>query len=128
MRKLFQFFRQDAKSVSIFFLTRCEKCFSFFLQMRKVFHFFLTKCKKCFTCFLQNAKNVSIFLTICEKCFTFFDKMRKRFPCFLQSAKSVYKMQYRLGNFLLVYNFLVFFRICVQKLFEFLNICASSKH
>ena len=75
--------------------------------MRKVFQFFR-----------QNAKSVSLF----------FDKMRKVFQFFLQKAKSVYKMQYRLGNFLLVYKFLVFFRIFVQKLIKFFNMCASSEH
>ena len=83
MRKMFHFFQQNAKSVSIF-STKCEKCFTFFDKKRKVFQFFR-----------QNAKSV----------FLFFDKMRKVFQFFLQKAKSVYKMQYRLAIFLLVYSF-----------------------
>ena len=72
--------------------------------MRKVFHFFR-----------QNAKIVLLFSTECEKCFTFFNKMRKVFQFFLQSAKSVYKVQYRLGNFLFVYNFCsVFPNMCAK--------------
>ena len=72
--------------------------------MRKVFQFFQ-----------QNAKIVVLFLTKCEECFTFFDKMRKVFQFFLQKAKSVYKGQYRLGNFLLVYSFSsVFPNFCVK--------------
>ena len=47
MRKVFQFFRQNAKSVSIF-STKCEKCFTFFDKMRKVFQFFLQKAKSVF--------------------------------------------------------------------------------
>ena len=74
--------------------------------------------QKAFQFFRQNAKSVLLF----------FDKMRKVFQFFLQKPKSVYKMQYRLGNFLLVYSFLVFLRIFLQKLIKFFNMCASSEH
>ena len=93
MRKVFQFFRQNAKKVLLFSI-KCENCFNFFDKMRKVFYFFR-----------QNAINVLLF----------FDKMRKVFQFFLQKAESVYKMQYRLGNFLLVYSFFsVFPNFCAK--------------
>ena len=61
-------------------------------------------------------RKVFFFSTKCEKSFTFFDKMQKVFQFFLQSAESVYKMQYRLGNFLLVYNFFsVFPNMCAKS-------------
>ena len=63
------------KSVSLFHY-KCEKCFTFSLQMRKMFHFFR-----------QNAKSVLLFSIKCEKCFNFFDKMRKVFQFFRQNAK-----------------------------------------
>ena len=115
MRKVFHSFRTNAKVVSIV-LTRCEKCFTFFLQMRNVFHFFLT-----------NAKSVSFFSTKSEKCFIYFDKIRrsivstkckKCFTCFLQNLKSVsifliisffVRMQKQSGIFHLCTIFLVFF-------------------
>ena len=135
---MFHFFEAYAKSVSIFFLTKCEKCFNFFDKTRKVFQFFLTRCEKGFTFFdkmrkvfyffRQNAKSVLLFsincekcfnfLTKCEKCFTFLDKMRKVFQFFLQNAKSVYKMQYRLGNFLLVYSFSSVFPNMYAKIYQ----------
>ena len=52
--------------------------------------------RKMFQFFQQNAKSVLFF---------FFDKMRKVFQFFLQKAKIVYKMQYQLAIFLLVYSF-----------------------
>ena len=54
--------------------------------------------------------------------------MGKVFQFFLQSAKSVYKMQKPLEDFLLVYNFSSVFPNMCAKLFDFLNICASSEH
>ena len=72
-----------------------EKCFTFFDKLRKIFQFFR-----------QNAKSVLLFSTKCEKCLTFFRQNAKKcFIFFLQKVKSVYKMQYRLGNFLIVYSF-----------------------
>ena len=68
--------------------------------MRKVFQFFQ-----------QNAKSVLFF----------FDKMRKVFQFFLQKVKSVYKMQYQLATFLLVYSFSSVFP-------NFFYMCASSEH
>ena len=101
MRKTFQFFRQNAKSVLLFSI-KCKKCFNFFDKMRKVFYFFR-----------QNAKSVLLF----------FDKMRKRFQFFLQKAKSVYKMQYRLGDFLLVYSFSSVFPNMCAKFNQIFLIC-----
>ena len=56
--------------------------------------------------------------------------MRKLFQFFLQSAKTCEffdKMQKPLGNFFSCKILLVFFRIYVQKLFQFCNIYASSE-
>ena len=50
MQKVYQFFGQNAKIVSIFF-DKTRKVFHLFKKMQKVFHFFR-----------QNAKSVSIFL------------------------------------------------------------------
>ena len=47
------------KSVSLFHY-KCEKCFTFFDKMRKVFFFFSIKCEKNFNFFLHKAKSVFI--------------------------------------------------------------------
>ena len=85
------------KSVSLFHY-KCEKCFTFFDKMRKVF-FFPIKCEK-------------LFIFFDEKCF-FFNKMRKVFQFFLHKAKSVFIDEV---TFYLCAVFLVFFRIFVQKI------------
>ena len=57
MRKVFQFFQQNAKMVLLFSI-KCEKCFNFFNKMRIVFYFFFDKMRKVFQFFLQKAKSV----------------------------------------------------------------------
>ena len=101
MRKVFQFF-----------LTRCEKCFTFFLQMRKVFHFFR-----------QNPKIDSIFLTSYGKCFTFFDKMQKVFHFFPTDAKIV---SFFFDNMRKMFQFFLHLRVfCVKmrKLSGIFHLC-----
>ena len=79
------------KSVSIF-SSVCEKCFTFFLQMRTVLRFFKQNARK-YSFFRQKKpKSISIFPAICEtclnfltkleKCFNFFDKKRKMYHVF----------------------------------------------
>ena len=54
--------------------------------------------------------------------YEWFEKLRKLFEFFFcQDAKTT-------GIFHLCTNFLLFFRICLQNLFEFLNICRSLEH
>ena len=97
MRNVFQFFRQDAKSVSLLFRqaaksvllfwqdaksvslfsTKCEKWSPFFDKMWEAFHIFFWQCaksvlfskrfKKVFFSFLQSTKNNSICLTVWDK-------------------------------------------------------------
>ena len=59
--KLFQFFRQYAKNVSLF-LARCKKVFSFFSQDSKSFSFFLEKAKGFSSFFGQYVKTIRYFL------------------------------------------------------------------
>ena len=102
MRKMFQFFRQNAKSVLLFSIN----------------------CEKYFNCFDKMRKKVLLFSTEYKKCFNFFYKRLKVFQFFLQKAKKVYKMQYRLGNFLLVYSFSsVFPNFCAKINQIFLHVC-----
>ena len=82
--------------------------------MRKVFYFFRYNAKSVLF-FRQNAKSVLLF----------FDRMRKVFQFFLHKAKSVFIDEV---IFYLCTVFLVFFRIFVQKLIKFFNMCASSEH
>ena len=67
MQKLFHFFRQNAKSVSIFFLLQMRKVFHFFVKMRKMF-----QSAKVFEIFLQDATNDQVFLLVYKFSIGFF--------------------------------------------------------
>ena len=137
LQKVFQTCKNDVLYLLIFkklqktfqfFLTRCENCLFFFLQMRKVFHFFR-----------KNAKNVIHFLIKCETCFNNFDKMRKMFHIFNKMREVFhffsikcencfnffYKVLKPLGTFLLVYSFSIVFPNMYAKIIRVFNICAS---
>ena len=113
VQNVFQFFRQNAKNVLLFSI-KCEKYFNFFDKMRSV-SIFSTKCEKCFTFFDKMRKIFQFFWQNAKSVLLFFDKMRKVFQFFLQKVKSVYKMQYRLAIFLVVYSFSsVFPKFCAK--------------
>ena len=133
-------FTQNTKNLSIFsancekgffcFPTVCEKCCTFFLQMRKLFRFlkqnsksvspFSVSCKKCFNFFKQNAKSVSFFSTNFEKCFIFLTNFQKCF-IFLTRCENCFafenkKQKKQSGSFYLCTKFFYFF---------FYSICAK---
>ena len=75
MRSTLQFFGQDVKHVSTF-LTRCEKCFTFFDKTQIVLHFFDKMLTRSIS-FFSTKREKSFFFGQDVKNVFFSDKMQK---------------------------------------------------